>query len=118
MSLDLSLYTKKPGCLHCNREEETTYVFDANITSNLGRMADALGIYECLWHPEENNIKFAHQLIKPLTKAICEMKKEPELYKKYDAPNGWGTYKDFLPWLERLLETSCKFPDSIIEVNI
>jgi precorrin-6x reductase len=33
--------------------------FEANITHNLNRMAEAAGVYKVLWRPEENEIKCA-----------------------------------------------------------
>ncbi len=34
-------------------KEETNEVYSANITHNLGEMADKAGIYYALWRPEE-----------------------------------------------------------------
>jgi len=108
MSLDIRL--NKPAI------EETT-VFDANITHNLGKMASEANIYGILWRPEENDITHAWQLIEPLRLAIDEMKDDPNRFKKHDADNGWGTYKDFLPWLERLLEACVEHPGAIIRTS-
>ena len=47
-------------------DEESDYVYSANITHNLTKMADEAGIYECLWRPEEIGITKAGQLIEPL----------------------------------------------------
>ena len=112
MSLDIYLITEK--CPHCGRSGEG---YSANITHNLCDMADALGIYEFLWHPERAGIKTAGQLIAPLKQAICLMKDAPAKYKAFDASNGWGTYKDFLPWLERLLEACEQSPDAGVEAS-
>jgi len=43
-----------------------TQVFHRNITHNLGKMANAAGIYEALWRPEEIGITQAKQLIDPI----------------------------------------------------
>ena len=45
MSLDFSL-----SCECCK-----TKVFTANITHNLTKMADSVGVYKALWRPEEIN---------------------------------------------------------------
>lgn len=87
------------------------YSRSMNITHNLADMAEAAGIFKCLWRAEENGFKRARQLIKPLESAIADMRARPEFYKQYDAPNGWGTYKDFAPWLERLLEICRENPN-------
>lgn len=98
MSLDVYLNTNY--CKHCERGDE---VFGANITHNLNDMAKEAGIYGILWRPEENGITEARQLIEPLRTAVADMKADPERFKKHDSENGWGTYKDFLPWLEKYL---------------
>ena len=107
MSLDIWLTAKRP-----------VTVFDANITHNLGKMADEAGIYDVLWHPEENDIKTAEQLIEPLRMAIENMEATPERYKQFDASNGWGTYEQFLPQLKELLDACKKNPDATVSVWI
>jgi hypothetical protein len=112
MSLDITL--TPPACEHCGRSDDS---FSTNITHNLSRMADALGIYEWVWEPETAGIKTAGQLIAPLRAAILLMKDSPDKYKKFDTPNGWGTYDQFLPWLEELLEACEKAPTASIRVS-
>jgi hypothetical protein len=107
MSLDIYLTAIRP-----------TEVFHANITHNLGRMANAAGFYEHLWHPKEEGITLAQHLIAPLSQGIALMKADPARYKAFDAPNGWGTYDDFVPWLEKLLQACQENPDADISVSI
>ena len=95
-------------------EVKPTEVFYANITHNLGGMAHHLGIYDVLWRPEENGITVARQLIPHLSAAIIEMRQDPERYKKHDAPNGWGTYERFLPWLRKYLDACIDHPDATV----
>ena len=92
-------------------------VFDANITHNLGKMAEEANIYGILWRPEEHGITHAWQLIGPLREALEEMKEYQNRFKRHDADNGWGTYKDFLPWLERLLGACVECPGATIHVS-
>ncbi len=89
----------------------------ANITHNLNTMADEAGIYEALWRPEEIGITKAGQLIEPLTKGIELMKSNPTRFMKHDAPNGWGTYDQFVPWIERYLEACINYPESSVRVS-
>ena len=93
MSLDIDLYAVR-----------RTQIFDSNITHNCNRMADAAGIYDCLWRAPENGFTHAGQLIEHLTKGIAAMKADPEKFIALEPENKWGTYRSFLPWLERLLE--------------
>jgi len=97
---------------------EPVTVFDANITHNLGRMAREANIYDVLWRPEEHDISKAWQLIGPLSSAIEEMEKDPERFKKHDAPNGWGLYEHFLPWLKRLLDACEVYPGATIRTSV
>ena len=112
MSLDI--YLKVDTCPMCKCYTE---VYETNITHNLNKMADAAGIYGVLWHPEDNGIEQAKHLVEPLIKAISEMKANPDFFKRFDSPNGWGLYVNFLPWLERLLEACKDNPNATIEVS-
>ena len=106
MSLDIYLTAFRP-----------TEVFSSNITHNLNRMADAAGIYHHIWRPEEINITKASQLIEPLKLGLIKMKNDPNEFKKYDAPNGWGTYEQFVPWLEKYLKACEENPDADITIS-
>jgi len=94
-----------------------TDVFSANITHNLNRMAEEAGIYKHLWRPNEIGVIHAFQLIKPLKTGIALMKSDPERFKKLESPNGWGTYNDFIPWLEKYLKACEDNPDAEIEIS-
>ena len=120
MSLDITLFTeaKEPFCSHCgNYHQPRTILFETNITHNLGKMAKAADIYSVLWRPETVDVDKAEQLIAPLEEGIGKMTYDPEYYQQYDASNGWGTYEQFLPWLEELLEACKKYPNAKIEVS-
>ena len=100
-----------------SKEDETEELFWANITHNLGDMAAAAGIYEALWRPNEINAIEAKDIIEIVEKGLTDMKARPEYYKKFNAPNGWGTYKNFVPWVEKYLDACKKYPDAIITVS-
>ena len=105
MSLDVYLTDVRP-----------TEVYWANITHNLNKMAMEAGIYEALWRPEEINITKASELIEPLTVGLEKLKADPEHYAKFNAPNGWGMYEHFVPFVEKYLEACKENPDA--EVNV
>lgn len=124
MSLDVTLYgelkTVKCVCSDCDHKhtrQERECLFEANITHNLNKMAERAGIYKEVWRPEEVNITKAYQLIKTLEFGIKRMEERPDFYKELSAGNGWGTYEDFLPWLERYLSACRNYPNSEIEVS-
>jgi hypothetical protein len=114
MSLDVSLVIGD-YCPHCQRESSEV-VYDANITHNLNRMAEAAGIYTHVWRPEELEIKKAKELIEPLEKGINELKSKPQYYRTFNSSNGWGLYENFIPWLEKYLEACKENPEANIRV--
>jgi len=108
---------KFPNAAVEENEFETECVFDANITHNLSKMAKAAGIYEACWRPEEIKATKASDIIPILEKGLKDMKARPEYFKKFDSENGWGTYEDFLLWVELYLIACKEYPDANIEVS-
>jgi hypothetical protein len=92
---------------------ETTVV-DKNITHNLGRMWVEAGIHDVLYNSEG---KTAQSVLPILHKGLRLMIAEPERFKKFDPPNGWGTYKHALPWLSDLINEFEEYPNGIIGVS-
>lgn len=105
MSLDVILTAVRP-----------TEVYWANITHNLGKMADEAGIYEALWRPDEIGIAKASELVEPLTAGLEKMKADPEHYEKFNPPNGWGSYEGLVDFVETYLEACKANPDANVEV--
>lgn len=106
MSLDVRLKVVQP-----------TTVYESNITRNLNKMAEAAGIYQALWRPEEIGITKASQLIEPLTVGLAKLKADPDGFSQYDAPNGWGRHIHFVPFVEGYLEACIANPDADVEVS-
>jgi hypothetical protein len=101
MSLDVTLTAKR-----------IVDVYSANITHNLGEMAAEAGIYQILWRPEELAVRNARDLIVPLTQGLLLLKTDPERFKKFDAPNGWGVYENFVEFVEKYLYACAENPDA------
>ncbi len=98
-------------------EEINNEVYTDNITHNLAKMATAAGLYDACWRPEEAGITKAAQLIPLLQAGLAKLKAEPAKYQQYDAPNGWGTYKQFVPWVERYLAACRDNPEADVSVS-
>lgn len=79
-------------------------------------MAAEAGLYDYLWRPEEIGITTAGQLIEPLSRGLELMRGDPERFKKFDSPNGWGLYVHFVPWIEKYLKACTEHPDAEIDV--
>lgn len=95
-----------------------TEVYSANITHNLGAMADAAGIYKHLWRPQELGITKAVDLIDGLTEGLAKLKADPDKFEKFNAPNGWGLYKHFVPFVEKYLAACRENPDATVTVSV
>ena len=124
MSLDVTLYGKTSDvpcvcerCENSHTRKETEIFYDANITHNLGAMAQEAGIYQHCWRPEEIGITTAAQLIEPLRAGIALMKSDPPRFKKHNAANGWGLYEHFVPWVEKYLAACEENPTATIRVS-
>jgi hypothetical protein len=92
-------------------------VYSANITHNLGRMAEEAGIYTHLWRPEEVDATKAGQLIEPLEKGLALLKSNPIRFKRFNSPNGWGLYDNFVPFVEKYLTACRENPDADVRVS-
>jgi hypothetical protein len=121
--VSLDVYLESPEhtsqrCVHCGSTYEIRdELYSANITHNLSGMASEAGIYEALWHPEEIGALRARDIIHILRAGLRRLKANPERYTKFDAANGWGTYKNFVPWVERYLRACEQLPDAFIRVS-
>ena len=94
-----------------------TSVYDANITHNLGDMTREVGIYQHLWRPEELGIVYASELIELLTSRLALLKSDPERFRKFDAPNGWGRYEHLVRFTEEYLAACQANPDATVSVS-
>ena len=138
MSLDVSLYIKKPhkskivrngkrvlyseiydalGIEDRSLEFKEVRVYDSNITHNLSGMADAAGIYEALWRPEDIPATKAGDLIELLSSGLRKLKNSPDVYKEFNPSNGWGSYKGLVEFVESYLKACTEFPEAEISVS-
>lgn len=128
--MSLSVYLKDPTAKY-----KTEPLYWANITHNLGDMADEAGIYEALWRPhrlkdgynipendheaewrfEDENKTIAKDIIPLLEKGLADLKARPKHFEKFNSPNGWGMYENFVPFVEEYLKACKEYPDAIIE---
>ena len=106
MSLDIHLTANVP-----------THVFTRNITHNLTTMADAAGLYKPIWHPEDLGFTKARHLIKSLQVGLKRLKSDPEKFRAFDAPNGWGNYVTLVDFVEKYLAACIAWPNATISAH-
>ena len=104
-------------CGHEHKVTRSEEFFWANITHNLGPMAQLGGFYQALWRPDERGWSRARDLIGPISEGLDAMLSDPPKFKALDAKNGWGTYDDFLPWVRRYLDACKAHPDALVRVS-
>jgi len=114
-------------CIHCNawfrphlRDAgcpSAKRIYDSNITHNLNTMAEAAGIYKACWRPDEIGITKAKQLIPLLRDGLAKLEADPKKYEAYNSPNGWGLYRNFVPWVRSYLSACIDNPEADVEVS-
>jgi hypothetical protein len=115
MSLDF--YLESPPCPHgCGHAVRET--FWKNITHNLGTMARKAGIYEVLWHPNDNGQVTAKDILPRLEDGLHDLKFRPEYFSQFNSPNGWGRYEHFVPFVEAVVAACKANPDALVVVSI
>lgn len=95
---------------------DSSEVYTANITHNLNRMAKEAGIYEHLWRPDEIGIEKARELIEPLTDGLARLQSDPDRFKEFNPPNGWGTYEGLVGFIRNYLHACETFPEAEVSV--
>jgi hypothetical protein len=108
---------KFPDAVIEENEFETECVFCANITHNLNEMADAAGLYEACWRPENIKAEKAKDIIPILAKGLEDMKARPTFYKQYNSSNGWGVYENLVEFVESYLNACREYPDATIDIS-
>jgi len=92
-------------------------VYDRNITHNLGKMANAAGVYYACWRPEERGWSKARDLIEPLEAGLRRLRNDPETFKVHNPSNGWGDYDGLVRFVTEYLQACKEYPEARIRVS-
>lgn len=103
MSLDLDLIAET--CICCGHTPEP---ISFNITYNLGCMWREIYPYHEKMIPIEGMT--AQESLEMLQRAYDELKLNPEKFEAMNPANGWGSYEDFLYFIDDLIDTAKEFP--------
>lgn len=124
MSLDFFIYEQRKdqcecSCGHKHVADIETTLASFNITHNLNEMAEHASIYGCLWRPEEQvpPIVTAAQVAARLRPGLAALKANPSKFRPLSASNGWGTYEQFVPWVEEVLAACEAHPDALVRAS-
>jgi hypothetical protein len=123
MGLDITLtIATEPEhvtCNHCGHTKtvDTRVVFEAHITHNVHAMAMLARVYEPIWHPWDNGVEKAKDLIPGLSKGLQRIQRNRGEFNAVQAWNGWGTRVQFEEWLERLLKACTEYPEAKVGVT-
>lgn len=107
MSLTISLEVDAGG-------REPIVVSSMSITHNLAPMWLAAGLWPVL---HESDGTSAEVVGKAIADKLVVMKDDPERFKKYESPNGWGKYTHAIDWLEGLVAECERAPKAIVRVS-
>lgn len=113
MSLTISLRLQ---ALTGNSDEpvHSFEVLNENVAHNLRDLWAYLDVYKILY---ESHDQLVSDKWRKLQAAVYYMEKFPEECKRFDAPNGCGTYRHALKFLRTVAEAFAKFPFAIISVS-
>ena len=97
--------------------EWDSYVYEANITHNLGRMAGECGqLYEALWRPDEQDWTHARDLIEPLRDGLAILQTDHDRLQEFNPSNGWGSYELLVRFTAGYLAACERWPDAEVRV--
>lgn len=104
------------------QEYETNEFWHGNITHNLAEMADECfpdleSLYTLLWRDKEptNIVIYVYQLFA----CLFELQNNPETYKQFNPPNGWGTYEQLVEFVRSFIHALVDMPPgSTIEFSM
>ena len=107
MSLNITLY----------HGSESRVVWDRNITHNLVDVADEVGVYDVVWHPDEEGYHTAEEVLPLLERGLALLKANPEAYRHLEPSNGWGTVDGFIEALESYVKACKQWPHAMISAR-
>ncbi len=108
-------------------ENEYHEFYSGNTTHNLTKMADKADLYECLWRPyrllgieedDEYTAKiYAENISSKIKEGLDKLLSEPEYYKQFDSPNGWGLYIHFIKFVQNYYDACIKYPRALVNAS-
>lgn len=115
MSLDISMIFDE--CPRCGEDVEPIDV--GNITHNLTEMAEAAGLYEAMWRPEDikAGVVTGRDVLPLLEDGIAWLVAHKEEAEKLNPENGWGDYDCLLATARAYRDVCRQYPGGRISVG-
>jgi hypothetical protein len=115
MSLDI--YLESPPCEHCGRGDDTVWQY--NVTHNLARMADAAGLYQVMWRPEEIGVVTAADALPHLRAGWDRLTANDNVdaMLALSPTNGWGTYDGLCRAVSAYIGACVDYPHALVRVS-
>ena len=98
-------------------ELDGQYVYEANLTHNLTKMASAADLYKSLWLCDEYGIAIAEDLIEHLEHGLSNLIKNKDRMEDLNPSNGWGSYEGLIKVTCSYLSACYKYPKAKIELS-
>lgn len=93
-------------------------VFVASVTHGLAKMAEAVGLYELLWHPERSGIVHARDLIDPLTDGLARLRRDRSRLDPFTPPPRRGNRFVLIDFMESYLVACQDYPQAEVRVRL
>lgn len=107
MSYDISFYSHQ-----CNCGQGHDRVFDRNYTYNIAKIAKEAG-----FSVNDFDGKNGAEIVAILDPAIERMNKNPDHFRQFNPPNGWGDFDSFVGLLEILLAHCHEYPSGYCRIS-
>ena len=109
---------RAPAVLTIDPDDEWDYIYSANITHNMGRMASECGqLYEAMWRPDEQGWTHASDLIEPLRDGLAILQTDHDRLQEFNPENGWGNYDGLVRFVVGYLTACERWPEAEVRVS-
>lgn len=96
----------------------TEYLFSANITHNMNKMADAVGLYEYLWDLKEKHPDMKpFELLPKLSRGLAKLDENKQDLLQFEPSNGWGSWDALVGFIAEIIQACVMYPYAEIEVS-
>lgn len=104
-------------CGHVHTRKVKPERYERNITSNITKMADEAGVFDCLWQPAHHGWTKAKQLIPMLEEGLAELRRDPDYFIQFEPKSGWGRTEHLLNFVSEVLNVCREYPEADVSTS-